>query len=249
MSIGGSMAKSIQLLLVDDEPDLREILKDEFEAEGYIVTEANSGKQALEHLKSQTFDIVVSDIRMPELSGVELLDTLRARDPKIPPVVLITGFADITTDEAYDKGAYAIFAKPFNISEIITSVKRALSPEAQRFERRHERLPVQQEIAFNIDSLHTLKGGRVLNIGHGGLFVGTKGPMPSPGDLISFKFTFHAEGKLIEGTGRCKWVRETSDSNLPEGFGIEFIEISTDTLNIVIQHLARNPTHAHIPRS
>jgi CheY-like chemotaxis protein len=243
------MATKYRLLLVDDEADLREILKDEFESEGFHVVEASSGREALQKILQEPIDIVVSDIRMPELTGIDLLDALREKDPKIPPVILITGFADITNDEAYAKGAHAIFAKPFDIVKITECVKLALTPEAQRLKKRDKRLPVHLAVELKLPSLESLSDAKILNIGNGGIFVASQGPLPNPGDLVSFRFNFEGTDQTIEGTGYCRWVRENSDTNLPPGFGVEFQEISEDTFVLVREHLKKFPTKSHIPRS
>lgn len=243
------MHKGLKLLLVDDEIDLREILKDEFEYEGFLVTEAGTGKQAYETLSTQKFDIVVSDIRMPELSGVELLELLRDNNSTLPPVILITGYADITNDEAYDKGAYAIFAKPFNINEIIECAIQAVTPEPERLKKREPRLPIHQSIDLRLPSLEKLKDAKLINVGNGGVFVASKGPLPNPGDIVSFKFEFESDATTIEGTGQIRWVRESAENDLPQGFGIQFREVSAESLNIVIEHLKKNPTKSFIPRT
>lgn len=236
-----------KLLLVDDEVDLRDILKDEFEAEGFLVSEAGNGRLALEQIAKEQFDLVVSDIRMPELSGVELLDALRSKNPELPPVILITGFADISVDEAYDKGAYAVFAKPFNIGEIVATAYRALTPESERFKRKAERIPVTS--ATPVVAQGNNKSGKVLNIGRGGAFVATQGPLPHPGQVIDFSFEVENQAWKLEGKGCCRWTRDKATAQLPEGYGLEFIEISEDSLNHILEHIKTNAGKAHIPRT
>ena len=119
------MLEGKRILVVDDEPDLREITAFEFEHKGAKVFTADGGYEAMELLKKESYDLVVSDVRMPEGTGEELLDSMA--ESKIltkTPIILVTGFADITRDEALERGALELFFKPVkwaNLLEFIDS--------------------------------------------------------------------------------------------------------------------------------
>ena len=117
-----SLLGSKTVLVVDDEPMLREILRDVFELEGATVFEASNGTEAFALLQQQPVHVVVSDIRMPGGDGIELLRNLRKLERNTPVVLLITGFSDLSTDAAYDIGADAILSKPFDVSELLERV-------------------------------------------------------------------------------------------------------------------------------
>lgn len=120
-----SSARSI--LIVDDEDELRDILKTIFLKRGYSVTLASSGGEALEIALTRRFDAIVSDVRMPNGSGIELLASLRRSGDPTPPVILVTGFSDCTEQEAKEKGAFAVVEKPFRQLELIGQVERAIA--------------------------------------------------------------------------------------------------------------------------
>lgn len=113
------------ILIVDDEPDLREILRLEFEAEGWNVIEAENGTKAFETFQNSKIDAVASDVRMPGGDGVSLLEKIKAVSPKTP-VVLLTGFADIQEKDALAKGALAMVKKPFDLVSVISLINGAL---------------------------------------------------------------------------------------------------------------------------
>jgi CheY-like chemotaxis protein len=119
--------KGKRILIADDEKDLREILADELRYCGCEVSEAENGKAAYATLEKQPFDLIISDIRMPGGDGIELLKAVRARDPKLPPLVLISGYSDITEKEALALGARRVFVKPFNLNELVTEVVAAIA--------------------------------------------------------------------------------------------------------------------------
>src|SRR4051794_839445 len=107
------MAPVHRLLIVDDEPDLREVLSAAARQRGYHVDTAASGNEAMELVESQSFDLVISDVRMPNGSGVDLVRRIAALDPdKRIPVVLISGFSDISETDARKLGVVALIHKP-----------------------------------------------------------------------------------------------------------------------------------------
>lgn len=119
-----------KLLIVDDEEGYREVLKAIFEAEGYSVSTANDGRSALAHLNSKKCDLIVSDVRMPDIDGIELLKASRATNPDIG-VVLMTAFGTLdTAREAFKLGADDFIQKPFNNDELKVIVKRTLQKQA-----------------------------------------------------------------------------------------------------------------------
>ena len=118
------------LLIVDDENGYREVLKTIFEAEGYSVSTAANGRSALSHLTSKKCDLIVSDVRMPDIDGIRLLKEAREADPDIG-VVLMTAFGTMdTAREAFKLGADDFIQKPFNNEELKVIVKRTLEKQA-----------------------------------------------------------------------------------------------------------------------
>lgn len=113
------------LLLVDDEPDLREILRLEFEGAGWHVLEAENGKRAFDIFLENSIDAVITDVRMPGGNGIQLLENIKSRNKKIP-VLVVTGFTDVLEQEALDKGALSIIKKPFDLVAIFDLITSAV---------------------------------------------------------------------------------------------------------------------------
>ena len=107
--------KNFNLLIVDDEEGIRKALRRNFELEGYNVITADSGNKALEIIRSNKIDFVISDIRMPDGDGEMLLIEIKKMNPEIPVVVLITGFSEMTRKDALSKGAFDLLFKPIDI--------------------------------------------------------------------------------------------------------------------------------------
>lgn len=121
-----SSQRKSTLLVVDDEPDLREILSDEFRQEGFTVFEAENGLAALAILQSSPVDLVISDIRMPKGDGLFLLREIRKKSPTSPSVILISGFTDVDRKQALREGAQELFCKPFDFEQLKKAVIRNL---------------------------------------------------------------------------------------------------------------------------
>jgi len=120
-----------QILIVDDERDIRQLLREMLSLEGHEVTEAVNGADALAKLRDASFDLVVTDVRMPSLSGMELLRRVREVSPSTE-VIVATAYAELDTAiECMRAGAFDLLRKPFNLQELFTCVSRAL--EKRRF--------------------------------------------------------------------------------------------------------------------
>ena len=116
------------ILLVDDEQSQRIILRRFLEREGHKIETADNGKTALELLRSNKFDLVISDMRMPQMTGRDLLKVIKEEWTNIP-VLIVTAFAEL--DDAIDlvarEGAFYYLEKPINLDTLKSEVERALS--------------------------------------------------------------------------------------------------------------------------
>jgi YesN/AraC family two-component response regulator len=114
------------VLIVDDETFIRQILARIVSREGYQVCQACDGQDALDRLSDTSCDIVISDIKMPNMDGIALLSEIKSRHPEIS-VVLITAYAgEYSGEEALKAGADAFIAKPFKNVEIAETLREVL---------------------------------------------------------------------------------------------------------------------------
>jgi DNA-binding NtrC family response regulator len=119
--------ESSKLLIIDDEAVIRDGLKRILEREAFVVETCSSGYSALEALQKRDFDLIISDLKMPGMSGIEVLKSVRILQPHIP-VILITGYASVDTAvEAMKNGAVDYLSKPFVPDLLLEKVRNALS--------------------------------------------------------------------------------------------------------------------------
>jgi DNA-binding NtrC family response regulator len=127
MVCGVTRHGSERLLIVDDDEEMRGLLRKVLEKEGYHVSVAGDGREALAVLARGRFDLVVTDMLMPYDGGLELLETLRRIHPALP-VIIVTAFGDWHSyTRALELGAAAFISKPLRMTELIAAVHNALA--------------------------------------------------------------------------------------------------------------------------
>ncbi len=118
------------ILIVDDEQSYRQLLSLVFEGDGHTIRTASNGREALAVLQRDTVDVVISDVRMPDMDGIEMLRAVRETQPDLG-VVLMTAFASVeTAREAFKLGADDFIQKPFDVEELKLIVKKTLEKQA-----------------------------------------------------------------------------------------------------------------------
>ncbi len=121
--------KQTSILILDDEPIVGKRLKPSLEKKGYEVESFTRSKEALERIEERSFDIVVTDLKMEGMDGMQFLTLVKEKYPDTE-VIVITGFATMATArESYNKGVFDFLAKPFKLGEIVEVIGRA---EAKR---------------------------------------------------------------------------------------------------------------------
>ena len=123
-------AAPLRVLVVDDEPPIRKLLRMGLTAQGYQILEAPNGKTALE-LLSQTPDLIILDLGLPDMQGHELLRTIRARNESVPIVVLSSRGDEAGKVQALDFGADDYVTKPFGMDELLARMRAALRHQLQ----------------------------------------------------------------------------------------------------------------------
>ncbi|MDY7226015.1 response regulator [Hyalangium rubrum] len=142
-----------QILIVDDERDIRRLLLEMLSGEGHEVTEAANGAEAMERLRGASFDLVMTDVRMPSMNGLELLRRVREVSPSTE-VIVATAYAELDTAIACIRaGAFDLLRKPFQLQELFTCVSRAL--DRRRFNVSTELVRLSQAL-FEKNTLEEL---------------------------------------------------------------------------------------------
>jgi uncharacterized protein (TIGR02266 family) len=240
--------KKATLLVVDDDADLREAICFDLKRRGYKVLAAASGREAIGLVMEEPIDMVISDIRMPDGDGVELLKKIKEHNYRIPVLIFITGFADLTLEDAYDFGADAVLSKPFDRSEFFSTIDKALTAPASRWSERPERLPTDFKVELHIPGLNESRQSHLLNIGRGGMFVALADPLPQAG--LRLEFTIHLEDgpPPLKGQGIVRWTRMNDEGEgRKAGLGLEFEMMDQASRQRIAQVIEELQSKAFIP--
>jgi putative nucleotidyltransferase with HDIG domain len=138
-----------RILIVDDEEAIREVVSTLLEAQGYQCASVGNGREALDYLHGNSIDLVLSDMVMPEMTGLQLLAWLRTHYKDVP-VIMVTAMHDVSTAlEAIRRGAYDYILKPFEKDRLFMSIRRALEHrrlvlENRNYQRNLEKLVEQR---------------------------------------------------------------------------------------------------------
>ncbi len=243
--------EEIAILIVDDEEDLREAIVFDFRRKGFKVFEASNGRSAYDIVSQNPIDIVLSDLRMPDGDGVELLDRIKALNPTTPVVMFMTGFADLGLEDAYDKGAAAVFSKPFDRKELMATVLRVVSSKEEVWGlRKVERLESDFNVELHFSDFNLAVQSKVLNLGRGGIFVALKDRFPTVGARAIFKIQVdHGPITGIDGSGIVRWIRTQALDPVPAGCGIEIEHLNESSRMSVITLVNDLKTKSFIPKN
>lgn len=125
-----TIRKNRKILLVDDDPNILQVLRRTLEKDGYDVIAFGDPLLAIEHLKREKVDLVITDLQMPGIDGIQLLDRVKNLHPHIP-VIVQTAFATIETAVMATKwGAYNYLMKPFSVKKVREAVESAIASAA-----------------------------------------------------------------------------------------------------------------------
>src|SRR5262245_31098942 len=136
-----------RILVVDDEAPLRDVLSRFLKSRGYVVQTAADGGAAIRELRSQQYALLLSDVRLPDAFGVQLIDAAHAHDPDLA-VILLTGYPDAAVKTAaYEAGAMDYLTKPVPLNDLEQAIERALARRALARERRQLESFIEREVA------------------------------------------------------------------------------------------------------
>lgn len=238
-----SILRGKNVLVVDDEVDLREIVASELDFMGASVDQAGNITAADAILKQKKIDLIISDIRMPGGTGVELLKTVKARNILNPPVILITGFADITPEEAYAEGAEALMSKPFQLDELIQVCARLLQPLEKRFSEG----PDSTSKTLEFVSPLALKQTHDFELGRGGFSLKTENVKKyEVGEFVTVSLKFsdvHIKGKAI-----TRWSK-LSETDGKLCIGQELVKLENGANDFLMNYWHSSPGLAFIPKA
>ena len=234
--------KDATVLVVDDEAALVDIVQGWFQREGCRVLTAENGAQALELVRANQIDAVVSDIRMPVMDGIGLAKSLKARGGHAPRIVFVSGFTDVSERDCFDLGVEAILSKPVKRPNLLAVVQRSLIQREMLW-----REPVAATPAAELDavfpSLPIARERGLIAFGRGGVCL--RSTVAAPVDRpIALHLEFAADRLALVGQGIVRWADHRDDQ-----IGIEIVHVDDAHRGWVARLAEQNDSMSFIPRS
>jgi DNA-binding NtrC family response regulator len=149
------MVENARILIVDDDENIRKVLKTILEEEGYAVDEAEDAKKAIEKSRRNVYNLALIDIRLPDMEGIELLTRMKDTVPKMRKII-ITGYPTLQNAiEAVNRGADAYILKPFDMEKVLATIKEQLRKYEE--EKRYSQEKVAEFIEARVKELEAEK--------------------------------------------------------------------------------------------
>ena len=228
------------VLIVDDEAVLREIFGAWFRRVAGQVFLAGDGVEALQILAAHKIDLVITDVRMPEMDGISLLSRIRLGGPHAPAVVLVSGSVDIKARDAYDLGADAILNKPTERSHLIDVAQTSLLAPDELW-RTPGGADARTRLSACFDSLAAALREHRIAFGRRGFCIATR-QLEEEARPVNIELHFKADEWTLSGQGIVRWL-----SHQDGQAGIELTYVDGDARQRVLQ-LAQQSS-CFIPRS
>ena len=232
-----------KIMVVEDNDEIRSLVASVLEQKGFEVIHAHSGRAAEKLLADQECDLVLTDNRMNDGDGIELLEWVRERDPVTPPVMMMTAYADFGIAEALARGARELLTKPVKMTDLLNAVKMHLVPDEEKF---RQKTVGQNNVTLNYKSREFADSSETLQWGHGGCFIGSMTAL-RPGSTMEFAMVFEKEEERWSGSARIRWTRSHVHQRFLIGYGMEFLRLDEPMRSWFLERRKENPTAEFIP--
>lgn len=243
------------ILLVDDDQGLRKAILFDLNRKGYHVIEAENGEMGFDLIKkneNNSIDLVISDVKMPVCDGITFLDKVKKNNLIKPLVILMTGYADITLEEALDFGADEVVIKPFERKAFLNMISKTLTNQNEKWKQPSSNSTSASFLKIDLTFLNFEQSisEKRFNLGRGGFFINHNYELSNKNTLISFHITFEKGSlNLLEGEGLVRWSRNKNEKHLPIGCGVEFIYLNNNCREQIIDYLKVHQLKPFIPLS
>jgi len=236
--------KHASVLLVEDEPLLREAMGAWLARVAERAICAENGEEAMRILAANRIDLVISDVRMPVMGGVALLEEINRSRLSRPAVIFLTGYSDLSAREAYALGADAMLEKPVDREEMLRIMRRSLAGPAELW-RHPPSTPPKMKFKARFAGLASAQEGREakrLAFGRKGFCVEPAGGLHE--GPIEFALDFGADRRRLSGQGVVRWTAPEEQQA-----GIEITHLDAAGRAWLVNFLKQHAPLASIPAS
>lgn len=240
----------MRVLFVDDEPEVVDIMRRRFERKRYDFFGAGNITEALTVFAENEIDVLITDLKMPGGTGLDLLAAIKQTGRKEPAAILLTGStSQSATAMAREAGFEAVIEKPISTSAVIRAAELCCADTAQgTHQRTGKRINIDSSVQVYFDKTGKVMGTALFDISERGCFliVDEKEVFPEINDHVQFKIALkNSEGDIVvvDGLGVVRWTRpKWKSEQKPAGVGIEFLDISRSFRESIISLINEKST-------
>jgi CheY-like chemotaxis protein len=229
------------ILVVDDEAELREIFSAWLGRKGCRVLTASNGVEALEVLERERIDVLLSDIRMPVMGGVELVREVFERKMVIPSIIFVSGFGDVRPREMYGLGVEALMEKPLSRQDLIRVLEDSLL-EREELWLTPLTAPVEQTVEITRESVEETAATCQFQMGRGGCCFTSNRPLVE-GKTIGLSIRFAGDGRQLEAQGTVRWFDGATSQA-----GVSFLYLDPSCRNWVVAAMHDRAYRSFVPQ-
>lgn len=246
--------EEVKILIVDDEPLILETIGSVFQLYGFKVEFAANGIQAYELFEKNDYNLILSDIRMPQGDGIELAKKIKAKKPNTPTILFMTGYTDVLNEEIYHIGAEGKFNKPFDATAVRQAIETCLLAKDIRWEKSFAVSGRVFKIEKSAESLEKMESDQIVVFGRGGFFLSLESPLPERNALVSFSIKIEGPEEIhFQGIGAVRWVQNQAKVGIRTGVGLEIINMkkseSKKYVSLFENRISYIPSPAFIKKS
>ncbi|WP_127717930.1 response regulator [Halobacteriovorax sp. HLS] len=238
--------RSPKVIVVDDNEVMCELLATSLEPYGINITAVTESEKVLELLEVDRYDCIISDIRMPSMDGVELLERIRKTHPIWPFVILISGHHDYDMDDLLNHGAVAFVQKPFKVDELYSLISAYYIDDLVE---RNRAMLMDKDVLYDF-SENTIDLSQV-SVGAGGIFISFDN---SPelrssvvGNVYDFSLKVSDQINAVQVAAEIVWKKEENIDT--PGVGIRFLTMTPQIDSYIKKHISKNKIQSFIPNN
>lgn len=237
-----------RILLVDDEPFILGVMKSFLDGSNFEIESAACGNDALTLIKEKDYSCVVTDVRMPNGTGPQLMASVREINRVSPSIVFVTGYSDVPPEDLLSRGGDSYIMKPFNVDDFSREIRRMTKPLDERLAERPASYEALRCINMRGGTMLAKGGGDDIQLGRGGFFTVT--PLEGLRTTQNLRFAIDVKGgDPIKGCGRILWTRRQSSINpLRAGAGILIEYLENDSRDRYLEFVAKASPVETIPK-
>lgn len=233
-----------KIFILEDEIDLNEMISMELENKGYETLNIYNPKNFMEIFVEEKPDILITDLRLPEISGIEIIQISKQVNVFTPPIIVITAYNDILPQKLYSIGVESVIYKPFQLFLLTNTIERLCIPVEDRLQSSIEMFGLSTGWVRKIDKTKIDE----VTLGRGG-FSFTTNEKIETNEIIEFSIKI-SENNILQGKGIVRWDIinvANKGEKIVNKYGVEFVYIDDKSKEYFLSFIYNNKVIPYIP--